>query len=224
MTEEEALDRLRELFGIVGLQEERITDYPFEFSGGMQQRAIIAFALLLDPALIIADEPTTALDVLMQDQIFQYLVSLRDRSDTSAIVVTHDISLIFESCDSMALMHAGQMAETGSVEDVYRNPRHPYALMFQNAFPDIRYPDQELEIITGHPPEMLGETDFCSFVERCPWATEECRTEAPPETTIEEASGKPHRIHCFHGETAYQEYHAARTEDDVPAMKDAPNQ
>jgi len=211
-SEDEALEQFKEMFELVGIQESRIHDYPHQFSGGMQQRAIIALALFLDPEMVIADEPTTALDVLMQDQIFQYLIALREESDTSAIVVTHDISIIFESCDSMALMHAGQMAEIGTVEEVHQNPRHPYALLFQNAFPDIRYPNQELEIIDGHPPEMLGDTNFCSFVDRCPWATEECRNEAPTDTTVKDDVKQPHRIRCFHGDTAYKEYQESREE------------
>lgn len=221
-SEEEALARFAELFEMVGIQESRIHDYPHQFSGGMQQRAIIALALFLDPELIIADEPTTALDVLMQDQIFAHLVSLREQSDTSAIIVTHDISLIFESCDSMALMHAGQLAETGTVEDVYHHPRHPYALLFQNAFPDIRYPNQELEIIEGHPPEMLGETNFCSFAERCPWATKECKTEMPPETTVKGDGEKAHRINCFHGDRAYKEYHSQQQSDVIDPTEESP--
>lgn len=217
LSEEEALARFAELFELVGIQQSRIHDYPHQFSGGMQQRAIIALALFLDPELIIADEPTTALDVLMQDQIFAHLLSLREQSDTSAIIVTHDISLIFESCDSMALMHAGQLAETGTVEDVYNYPRHPYALLFQNAFPDIRHPNQPLEIIEGHPPEMLGETNFCSFADRCPWATEECQTEVPPETIVMGDRNKPHRINCFHGDRAYKEYNSQHKSDEPTA-------
>ncbi len=205
-SEKEALEKFKKMFEMVGIQQSRIHDYPHQFSGGMQQRAIIALALFLEPKLIIADEPTTALDVLMQDQIFSHLMSLREEFNTSAIIVTHDISLIFESCDSMALMHAGQMAEIGTVKEVHQNPRHPYALMFQNAFPDIRYPNQELEIIDGHPPEMLGDTDYCSFVDRCPWATEECREERPSETVVKRNGEKTHKIRCFHGEKAYKEY------------------
>lgn len=222
-SEAEALEKFKEMFELVGIQESRIHDYPHQFSGGMQQRAIIALALFLDPELIIADEPTTALDVLMQDQIFQYLISLREESDTSAIVVTHDISIIFESCDSMALMHAGQMAEIGTVEEVHQNPRHPYALLFQNAFPDIRHPNQELEIIEGHPPEMLGDTNFCSFVDRCPWATEECRKEAPPKTTVKMDEQQSHQIHCFHGDTVYKEYQAEQQEAEPVEIEESTN-
>lgn len=214
-SETEALERFSEMFELVGIQQSRIHDYPHQFSGGMQQRAIIALALFLEPELIIADEPTTALDVLMQDQIFQYLISLRENSDTSAIIVTHDISIIFESCDSMALMHAGQVAEIGTVEEVHQNPRHPYALLFQNAFPDIRRPDQDLEIIEGHPPEMTGNTNFCSFVDRCPWATEECRNKAPPKTTVETSEQQSHQIRCFHGDDVYKEYRAEQETESV---------
>ena len=206
MTEEEALDRLRELFGIVGLQEERVTDYPFEFSGGMQQRAIIAFALLLDPALIIADEPTTALDVIMQDQVFAYLDKVREELSTSMLLITHDISLVFESCDDIAIMHSGQVAETGEIETIYDNPRHPYSFMLQGAFPDHRYPDRDLEIIEGHPPENMGEVNRCTFVDRCPYAVEE-GSEAAPELEQHEGSDVEHRVACFRSEDAHEEHY-----------------
>ncbi|WP_135806522.1 ABC transporter ATP-binding protein [Halorussus marinus] len=179
-----ALDRLRELFDVVGLSESRISDYPHQFSGGMQQRAIIAFALFLQPSLIIADEPTTALDVIMQDQIMDYINGLKDDWDVSMLLITHDISLVFENCDSMAVMHGGQIAETGTVDDVFDRPRHPYAILLQNAFPDVRFPDRELAVIDGHPPQLRDEVDFCTFADRCPWAEPACREGAPPATPV----------------------------------------
>ncbi|WP_158059555.1 ABC transporter ATP-binding protein [Halorussus halophilus] len=180
----EALDRLRELFDVVGLSESRIDDYPHQFSGGMQQRAIIAFALFLRPSLIIADEPTTALDVIMQDQIIDHINGLKDEWDVSMLLITHDISLVFENCDSMAVMHGGQIAEAGTVEDVFDHPRHPYAILLQNAFPDVRFPDRELAVIDGHPPQLHDEVDFCTFVDRCPWAEPACREGAPPANPV----------------------------------------
>lgn len=180
MTPQETRERFREMFEIVGLQESRINDYPHQFSGGMQQRAIIALALFLDPSLIIADEPTTALDVIMQDQVFKYLDEIKDHSDTGMLLITHDISLVFESCESMAIMHAGQVAETGNVRNLFNQPHHPYSLLLQGAFPDIRYPDRELEVIEGSPPQMMGEVNKCAFVDRCPWAIEDCRRSVPP--------------------------------------------
>lgn len=195
LSESEALDRIRSLFQTVGLQENRIREYPHQFSGGMQQRAIIALSLFLDPSLIIADEPTTALDVIMQDQVFQYLDMIQEERNTSMLLITHDISLVFESCQSMAVMHAGQVAETGPVEDLFQDPRHPYNILLQNAFPDIRYPDRDLEVIEGAPPQEYGEIDFCTFVDRCPWAIDECTASAPPLALVDDSAR--HRASCI---------------------------
>jgi len=209
MTREEALDRFRELFEIVGLQPERIDEYPHQFSGGMSQRVIIALALYLDPDLIIADEPTTALDVIMQDQVFRHLDQLRDEFDTSMILITHDISLVFESCDSMAVMHAGQIAETGSVFDLYDEPRHPYSILLQESFPDVSDPERELGTIDGTPPQLLGEVSECSFADRCPWAVEECTASEPP---LEPIDGSPdHRGACFRKDEVHELYERDRT-------------
>ena len=180
MDRTEAIEKFRQMFEVVGLQESRIDDYPHEFSGGMQQRAIIALSLFLEPSLLVADEPTTALDVIMQDQIFKYLDKIREETETSMLLITHDISVILESCDNMAIMHSGQVAETGSTVDIYDSPRHPYSILLQEAFPDHRRPDKELGIIEGYPPQTMGEVDFCTFVDRCPWAVEDCRKGAPP--------------------------------------------
>ena len=215
MTEEEALDRLRELFGIVGLQEERVTDYPFEFSGGMQQRAIIAFALLLDPALIIADEPTTALDVIMQDQVFAYLDKVREELSTSMLLITHDISVVLESCDNLAVMHAGQVAETGTSVDLYENPHHPYFILLKDAFPDIQAPDEPLSIIEGDPPQLRGDVDYCTFVDRCPWAVEECR-QGMPDLEPVDANSPDHLASCIRKD---EDLNAEYLADDVGAVR-----
>lgn len=204
LSNEEALTKFEEMFEIVGIPESRINDYPHQFSGGMQQRTIIALSLFLEPSLLIADEPTTALDVIMQDQIFKYLVETRESLDTSMIMITHDISLIFESCDEIAIMHGGQLMEKGTVSDVYDTPHHPYTMLFQNAFPDIRHPNQELEIIEGHPPVQLDDVDYCTFADRCPWATEKCRESAPPQEQIDDEGA--HTAACYHSEQAYEEY------------------
>ena len=179
-SEEEAVDRLHELFEIVGLPKERVYDYPHQFSGGMQQRAIIALALFLKPSLLIADEPTTALDVIMQDQVLKHLDEIKETQDISMILITHDISVVFETCDSLSVLHGGHIAEEGDIEAVYDEPRHPYTILLQEAFPDIRFPDRELGVIEGKPPELTGEVDFCTFADRCPWAYEECRQGLPP--------------------------------------------
>ena len=205
MNKSEALERFEELFEIVGIQKSRIDDYPHQFSGGMEQRAIIALALFLRPSLIIADEPTTALDVIMQDQVFKYLDEIREEGDASMVLITHDISLVFESCDDIAIMHSGQVAETGDIETIYDNPRHPYSFMLQGAFPDHRYPDRDLEIIEGHPPENMGEVTRCTFVERCPYAVEEC-SEKAPELKQYEGSETDHKVACFRSGDAYEEH------------------
>jgi oligopeptide/dipeptide ABC transporter ATP-binding protein len=220
MGKAEAIDRLRELFSVVGLQEERITDYPFEFSGGMQQRAIIAFSLLLDPSLIIADEPTTALDVIMQDQVFTYLDKVRDEFGTSMLLITHDISVVLESCDQVTVMHAGQVAETGSAIELYENPRHPYFILLKDAFPDIESPEDPLSIIEGEPPQLHGEVDFCTFADRCPWAVEECEEGMPPlEPADEDAPG--HLASCIRKDEDLNAEYEERGADEIRADADA---
>jgi oligopeptide/dipeptide ABC transporter ATP-binding protein len=192
------------MFEIVGLPENRIRDYPHQFSGGMQQRAIIALALFLKPSIIIADEPTTALDVIMQDQIFKHLDAIKGSTDTSMILITHDISLVFETCDELAVMHGGQVAETGEITDVYDEPKHPYSYLLQKAFPDIRYPNRELQTIEGTPPQQFGDVNYCTFADRCPWSTEECR-ESAPELFTTDGSADGHRAACFRTEEIFEE-------------------
>ena len=162
----------------------------------MRQRAIIALALFLDPALIIADEPTTALDVIMQDQVFRYLDAVRDNMQASMLLITHDISLVFESCDTMSVMHSGQICETGTTNDVYYSPRHPYTILLQRSFPDVENPGRELIPIEGEPPQMGEDVNFCTFADRCPWAIEECREAAPPIESAETGSEK-HAVSCI---------------------------
>ena len=191
--EKKALNKFQELFDIVGLSQDRIHDYPHQFSGGMQQRAIIALAMFLEPDLVIADEPTTALDVIMQDQIFKYMNKVKSEKDVSMLLITHDISLVFEHCDRMAVMHGGQIAERGSVTDIFDNPHHPYSYLLQQSFPDIRYPNRELSVIEGQPPELDHEVDYCTFADRCPLSIEECRTDSPPDELIE----KGHSAACI---------------------------
>jgi oligopeptide/dipeptide ABC transporter ATP-binding protein len=195
MTQQEARSRLEDLFDIVGLQQSRIDDYPHQFSGGMQQRAIIAMALLLEPSLIIADEPTTALDVIMQDQIFSYLDDIREETRTSMVLITHDTGVVFESCDELAIMHAGQVAETGSVYDVYDDTRHPYAVLLQEAMPGVEKIGEELQTIEGEPPQLHGEVRSCTFADRCPWAVDECTEGAPPLESVSDTESD-HKAAC----------------------------
>jgi oligopeptide/dipeptide ABC transporter ATP-binding protein len=201
---QEALERFGDTFKTVGLQRSRIDDYPHEFSGGMQQRAIIALALFLDPSIILADEPTTALDVIMQDQIFKFMDTLKADLDMSMLLITHDISLIFESCDNMGVMHGGTLAERGSVYDLYDRPRHPYSILLQEAFPDIDNPDRELGIIEGTPPRNIGEVTECSFADRCPWAVEGCRDDAPEIAPVD--GDETHQAACIRKDEVFGLY------------------
>ncbi|MFD1685055.1 ABC transporter ATP-binding protein [Halobellus litoreus] len=206
LSEAAAREKFRDLFEVVGLPKDRIDDYPHQFSGGMQQRAIIALALFLDPSLIIADEPTTALDVIMQDMVFKYLDEIKEATETSLLLITHDISVVFESCESMAIMHGGQVAETGDVVELFDSPRHPYSILLQEAFPDIRHPERDLAVIEGRPPQSMGDVESCTFADRCPWAVEECRRSAPPlEEVAQDASGH-HRAACFRKDEVLELY------------------
>jgi oligopeptide/dipeptide ABC transporter ATP-binding protein len=190
--------RLRELFEVVGLPPERMSDYPYQLSGGMKQRAIIAVSLLLEPKLLIADEPTTALDVIMQDKIFKYLTEIKSSFDTSLLLITHDISVTFELCKRMSIMHAGQICEIGTAETIFDNPRHPYTVALQDSFPNMRELEEKLGTIEGHPPELTGDTPgtYCHFADRCPLSTEMCRNDEPLLELFEESSN--HYVACFH--------------------------
>jgi len=195
---EEALANFRDICEIMGIPEDRLSNYPHQFSGGMEQRAIIAFALFLEPSIVIADEPTTALDVIMQDQIFQYLEEFKTTLDSSMVLITHDISLVLEACEKMGVMHGGQVVETGTTKDLFDTPRHPYTVLLQRAFPDIRYPNRELEEIGGTPPQSMGEVNRCTFVDRCPLAVEKCRQQEPTlEPTPDLSTQNDHMVACF---------------------------
>jgi oligopeptide/dipeptide ABC transporter ATP-binding protein len=216
LSRDEALEKFTQMCDIVGLQESRIMDYPHELSGGMQQRVLIAMALFLEPALIIADEPTTALDVIMQDQVFKYLDRVNETTETSLLLITHDISVIFESCDLMTIMHSGQTVETASVQEIATNPRHPYTVLLSQAFPDIRYPDQELTVIEGSAPQPHGTVDYCTFADRCPLAVEECTAKAPPTERLasETDSDHDHVASCIRSDDI-EELRAERSEQVV---------
>jgi oligopeptide/dipeptide ABC transporter ATP-binding protein len=195
---QEIEDRLKERFEVMGITPSRITDYPHQFSGGMEQRAIIALSLLLEPSLVIADEPTTALDVIMQDQVMKYLDQMKETAETSVMLVTHDISLVLETCKKMTIMHSGQICESGETVDVFTSPHHPYSALLQQAVPDVRQTSGPLQEIEGTPPLTRNEVNFCTFVDRCPLAVEECRKESPPTEVVGRGEeGTAHVASCF---------------------------
>ena len=172
-----AVDLLREV-GIPAV-EERIDNYPHQFSGGMRQRIVIALALCAEPELIIADEPTTALDVSIQAQITALLKRLcRDRG-TAVLLVTHDMGVIAETADRVAVMYAGRLAEVGQVEDVIRRPRHPYTVGLMGAIPSLRGQEEELQMIPGAMPRLDAIPPGCAFNPRCAHAGPKCRREKP---------------------------------------------
>ncbi len=190
-----AKKRVKELFSMVGIDPSRMEAYPHQFSGGMKQRANIAMALALNPSLIIADEPTTALDVLVQDQIFQRMINLQKDLNCSIILVTHDISLVAENCDRVCVMYAGKIMESGTVERVLTKPYHPYTMGLKNAFPSIaRSKDLPLISIPGSPPVLIDPPDQCRFCNRCPFSTEICWKISPPDIEIE----TDHFAACHH--------------------------
>ncbi|MSP98863.1 MAG: ABC transporter ATP-binding protein, partial [Betaproteobacteria bacterium] len=186
-TRQAAFERAGALFELVGLKPEWLRRYPHEFSGGMRQRAIIAMALALDPSLIIADEPTTALDVVMQDQVYAQIERIRRDSNKALILITHDISLVAENCDRVAVMYAGRIVETAPVRPLLTAPMHPYTIGLRNAFPDLHGHNRELISIPGAPPSLVDLAAGCSFAPRCPFARERCLNEAPALTTVESA-------------------------------------
>jgi oligopeptide/dipeptide ABC transporter ATP-binding protein len=193
-----AWERAAELFESVGLKSEWVRRYPHEFSGGMRQRAIIAMALALKPPLIIADEPTTALDVIMQDQVFAEIDRIRKIHGTALILITHDISLVSENCDRVAIMYAGQIAETGPTRMILDQPMHPYTIGLQNAFADLAHPECDLISIAGAPPDLVQPPNGCRFAPRCPFAREICRRE-PPQLMMR---GEGQRVACHFAEEA----------------------
>ena len=189
--------RIAELFALVGLEAGRVHDYPHQFSGGMRQRAMIAMAMVLDPPLIVADEPTTGLDVLMQDQILQQIRLLHERLGKAMLLITHDMAVVAENCDRIAVMYAGRIMEYGG-EAVFRTPYHPYTLGLCNAFPDLADRGRALISIPGTPPDLVSPPDGCRFHARCPFATALCATMEPP--LVDVAAG--HVVACHYIEQA----------------------
>jgi peptide/nickel transport system ATP-binding protein len=172
-------ERIAELFGYVGISAARARQYPHEFSGGMRQRVMIALALACKPELIIGDEPTTALDVMMQAQILELLEELRRELGLAIILITHDLSVLAETCDRVAIMYAGQIAEMGPVRDLYASPQHPYTQRLLGAFPAIGGPRELAPAIPGVPPDPSEQLPGCRFAPRCHRVAERCGVEEP---------------------------------------------
>jgi peptide/nickel transport system ATP-binding protein len=183
VSKEDALQRARKLVEFVGIDKVRAKDYPHEFSGGMRQRVMIAMALACSPRLVILDEPTTALDVMTKTQIQELVKDLQKRLTLSTILITHDLSVIAETCDKVAIMYGGKLVEYADVVSMFENPLHPYTSGLIRAFPNI-YGSRELPLsIPGSPPDLLHPPDGCRFAPRCPMADKEC-SEPPPARVV----------------------------------------
>jgi oligopeptide/dipeptide ABC transporter ATP-binding protein len=174
-----ATSMVKKLLEEVGISQDRYSSYPHELSGGMKQRTIIAMALALDPDIVIADEPTTALDVIVQAQILVLLRSLQRSKRLAMILITHDLSLVAEMCDKVAILYAGQIVEYGSASKIFHDPRHPYTIGLIKAFPNLEAKKQRLLSIPGAPPDLVSPPSACRFAPRCPYATSKCTSEAP---------------------------------------------
>lgn len=179
VSKEEAADRAAKLLSMVGIHPSRSNDYPHEFSGGMKQRAMTAMALACDPDLVIADEPTTALDVIVQAQVHRLLKDLQDRLKLSLILISHDLSVVSEICQRTAIMYAGEIVESGRTSDIFRDPVHPYTVGLLSAFPNIDGKKRRLSAIPGFPPDLLHPPSGCRFHPRCPIAREICQEKQP---------------------------------------------
>ncbi len=178
--------RAGELLELVGIPRKRGVAYPHELSGGMRQRAMIAMALACDPALVIGDEPTTALDVMVQAQILELLERLRRDLGLSLMLITHDLSVIAETCDRVLVMYAGKVAEEGPVGRVFAAPRHPYTQKLLSSFPNIRADRRTLDVIPGTPPDLRHPPAGCPFASRCPAVMPMCTEVMPPEVRFDD--------------------------------------
>ncbi len=196
-TKETALEKAKSLFKEVGLEASRLRDYPHEFSGGMRQRAIIAQALACDPRLMIADEPVTALDVIVQGKILDLLNKLQRKYNLAVLLITHDLSVIAEESDRVGIMYAGSIMEMGDVVSIYKEPLHPYTAKLIGAFPSVVGEKTKLEFIPGAPPDLISPPKGCKFHERCPFAKPVCSEDRPEYREF----GKSHFVAChFAGE------------------------
>ncbi len=205
VTKQEAEERVKELFELVGIDSMRINDYPHEFSGGMRQRAMIAMALACNPELIILDEPTTALDVIVQGEVLELIKDLQGRLNLSVLMVTHDLSVIAETCDTTGIMYAGKLVESADTRTIFKEPRHPYTQGLIGAFLSLTGEWKRVEGIPGNPPNLLNPPPGCKFNPRCPYAKERCLQEEPKSVEI----GEGHSVACHFVDEVYEKVYGS---------------
>jgi peptide/nickel transport system ATP-binding protein len=189
----EAMNRAMKLLELVGLEPKRVKDYPHELSGGMRQRGLIAMALACNPDLLIADEPGTALDVIVQAQVLSLMDDLKKKLDLAMILITHDLSIIADVCEKAAIMYAGKIVEHGDVVGIFKEPLHPYTQGLIGAFPSIKAARRRMDSIPGLPPDLLNPPPGCRFHPRCRYAEDICKTEEP---TLISMKSEKHFVAC----------------------------
>lgn len=189
----EAEEKAKKMLEMVGIPGSRYKDYPHQFSGGMKQRVVIAMALACNPDLLLADEPTTALDVTIQAQVLDIIKNLQKELNTAMIMITHDLGIVAEVCDNVAVIYAGEIVEYGSKREIFKNPSHPYTIGLFGSLPDINSDVERLSPIMGMPPDPSNLPEGCAFSPRCPYATEECRKAKVGLRSL----GGTHTCRCF---------------------------
>ena len=205
LTNKEAMDRAVEMLEMVGIPAERHREYPHQFSGGMKQRVVIAMALACSPELLLADEPTTALDVTIQAQVLKMISKLKKDKNTSMIMITHDFGIVAEVCDDVAVIYAGEIIEQGSKEDIFDHPSHPYTQGLFGAIPSLSGYAERLNNIKGLPPDPTKLPEGCKFSPRCLYVTEECRKGTVPN----QALSKTHLCRCLKAGKLEEVYHGS---------------
>ena len=197
MSRQEARKHAEDMLEMVGITATRYDDYPHQFSGGMKQRVVIAIALAGEPRLLIADEPTTALDVTIQAQVLEMIHALKRKSNTAMLLITHDLGVVAQNCDSVAIIYAGEIVEYGNLRQVYKNVLHPYTEGLFGSVPSLEANARRLAAIDGMMPDPTNLPKGCKFVDRCKYATDRCREEVPQLTDM----GDGHKVRCFRRES-----------------------
>ena len=192
LSKKELHERALDMLEVVGIDRKRGSEYPHQFSGGMKQRVVIAIALSCNPALLIADEPTTALDVTIQAQVLELMKDLKEKYDMSMIMITHDLGIVAEICDNVAIMYAGNVVEYGTVREIYNSVAHPYTQALFDSIPVLDEEQDELKVIKGFTPDPTNIPSGCPFHPRCPYAQERCAKDVPQELALSET----HRVRC----------------------------
>lgn len=194
VSKSDAYSRAEALLEMVGVEPSRVNNYPHEFSGGMRQRALIAMALAANPKVLVADEPGTALDVIVQAQVLQLMRSLKEKLGLSMLMISHDLSIVAEVCERIAIMYAGRVVEYGDIEAIFKEPLHPYTQGLLGAFPGITEHRKKLVSIPGQPPDLLDPPKGCRFNPRCPYAMDVCKEKDPQ---LERVGSGDHYVSCF---------------------------